>query len=170
MAKPPLAIWTELQALSLRFRREDHARQFVLRRTWLVIPLGIVFFIASVGCALGVAMFLMTIAPAKPMATWHKWPVVLLAVLTFFGAAVTQAYVLFAWLERLAARQESAPRPLIPGMTDPSLPKPHSTAAFAAVTIFLAVPLVMFGSAFPSSAALIGSSTLVGMLLYMVAS
>jgi hypothetical protein len=137
---------------------------------WFVIPLGIAFVLASVLCAIGVVQFMAATFPEKPMPRWVLWPTVMLALLVFFGAAVTQVYVLLSWLERLAARHQSAPRPLVEGIADRSLSRPHSAGAFTAIAIFLALPLVMFGSAVPSSGVLIGSCALIGMLIFMLAS
>jgi hypothetical protein len=169
MTRSTLEIWKELQQLSLRFRREDYARRYALQRMWLVIPLGIAFFIASVMCAVGVTKFVTAVVPEKPMPTWVLWSTFMFAFLVLFGAAVTQAYVLFAWLERAAGRQAMAPKPAVAGIVDNSVSRTHNTPTFIAVTVFVVVPAVMFGSAFPSSVVLIGFGGLVGILFYMVA-
>jgi hypothetical protein len=98
------------EALNLahRFQEGEVFRSYVLRRMWLLVPVGLLMLLTSIGCAAATVLF---IGGTRPL-------LVLLALLlvpfVLAGSFFVQAYVFLSWLEgRALARtmHRSAPAP-----------------------------------------------------------
>jgi hypothetical protein len=99
----PQHVLRRLREQALSFEREERFRTYVLRRTWFVFPLLLVFAAVATACALGAALLLLRLA-APPIAPWFTVTVFFLGAAVWVAVILAQAYSLFAWLERRAAK------------------------------------------------------------------
>jgi hypothetical protein len=99
----PQQVLRRLREQALSFEREERFRAYVLRRTWFVLPLLLVFVAVATACALVAASLLLRLA-APPAAPWLTITAFFLGAAVWVTAILVQAYWLFAWLERRAAK------------------------------------------------------------------
>jgi hypothetical protein len=94
-----LGVVQEALNLVRRFQEGEGFRAYVLRRMGLVVPIGLLMLLTSLGCAAATVLF---IGGTRPL-------LVLLAILlvpfVLVGSLFVQAYVFFSWLESRALAQ-----------------------------------------------------------------
>lgn len=99
----PQHVLRRLREQALSFEREERFRAYLLRRAWFVLPLLLVFAAVGTACALGAASLLLRLA-APPAASWFTITAFFLGAAVWVTVILVQAYWLFAWLERRAAK------------------------------------------------------------------
>ena len=89
------------EALNLvhRFQEGEAFKLYVLRRLWLVIPVGLVIVLVSLACAAAAILFL------AGGGSWLALPAFVLAPFILIGSLFVQLYVFFSWLESRALAQ-----------------------------------------------------------------
>lgn len=94
-----LGVLKEALNLAHRFQEGQGFQAYVLRRIWLVVPIGLLMILTSIGCAAATVLYL---GGTRPL-------LVLLAILlvpfVLVGSLFVQAYVFFSWLESRALAQ-----------------------------------------------------------------
>lgn len=99
VAQHLLGVVNEALNLVRRFQEVPGFRAYVLGRLWLVLPIGVLMIVTSIGCAAATVLYL---GGTRPL-------LVLLAILlvpfVLVGSLFVQAYVFFFWLESRALAQ-----------------------------------------------------------------
>jgi hypothetical protein len=138
-------------ALSLvgRFQEAPGFRAYVLERLALVVPIGVLMALTSIGCAAATVLYLGGTRPLLVLLAILLVPFVLL------GSLFVQAYVFFSWLESRALAQalrRKAPRGPVSawmfrklGADMGSLPP----VPWVLAVIFLLLPLAMLVAVAP---------------------
>ena len=159
----------ELQLLGLKLQRDETVRLYILWRMWMVIPLAFVFLAVAAACVVGVVKVTVVVYPS-PMPFWLLLSTGVLLPVVFFGAFLTQLYVLLSWLERRATRQHqpAAAAPLAGDTQAPSNRRIRIRLSFVLVAAFVAMPFCMFIAAFPSAALAAGGFVLVSMHVLLI--
>ena len=95
----PTETLSEARNLAHRFQEGEAFRLYVLRRRWLVIPVGLVILLVGLACAAATVLFL------AGGGSWLALPAFLLAPFILIGSLFVQLYVFFSWLESRALAQ-----------------------------------------------------------------
>ncbi len=95
----PTETLSEARNLVHRFQEGEAFKLYVLRRLWLVIPVGLVIVLVSLACAAAIVLFL------AGGGSWLALPAFVLAPFILIGSLFVQSYVFFSWLESRALAQ-----------------------------------------------------------------
>jgi hypothetical protein len=95
----PTETLSEARNLAHRFQEGEAFRLYVLRRRWLVIPVGLVILLVGLACAAATVLFV------AGGGSWLALPAFLLAPFILVGSLFVQLYVFFSWLESRALAQ-----------------------------------------------------------------
>ncbi len=95
----PTETLSEARNLVHRFQEGEAFKLYVLRRLWLVIPVGLVIVLVSLACAAATVLFL------AAGGSWLALPAFVLAPFILIGSLFVQSYVFFSWLESRALAQ-----------------------------------------------------------------
>lgn len=103
-----LGVLKEALNLAHRFQEGQGFRAYVLKRIWLVVPIGLLMILTSIGCAAATVLYLGGTRPLLVLLAMLLVPFVLV------GSLFVQAYVFSSWLESRALAQalhrRAAPR------------------------------------------------------------
>jgi len=92
----PTETLSEARNLLHRFQEGEAFKLYVLRRIWLVIPVGLVIVLVSLACAAATVLFF------AAGGSWLALPAFVLAPFILIGSLFVQLYVFFSWLESRA--------------------------------------------------------------------
>jgi hypothetical protein len=104
-----LGVVNEALDLVRRFQEAPGFRSYVLERMRLLVPIGVLMVITSIGCAAATVLYLGGTRSIFVLLALLLVPFVLL------GSLFVQAYVFFSWLESRALAQALHRRPAAPG-------------------------------------------------------
>jgi len=92
----PTETLSEARNLLHRFQEGEAFKLYVLRRIWLVIPVGLVIVLVGLACAAATVLFF------AAGGSWLALPAFVLAPFILIGSLFVQLYVFFSWLESRA--------------------------------------------------------------------
>jgi len=164
----PGNVIAEARQLALSLQRDDQLRRYALRRMWLIIPAGLIFFLIATACAMGTVRFLDQFFE-RPMNGWLIATVLVLGLFVWFAALMSQLYALFSWLEARALREGQAGLPpTAQGVGEPDA-RSDSTRAKSSVwliAVFVVVPLFALAAVSPAIAIVLVAVGIFAPILY----
>lgn len=150
----PGNVIAEARELALSFQRDERFRRYALRRVWLILPAGLIFFLVGSACAAGTVVFLGQFFE-KPFKGWLVASLLVLGPFVWFAAVMSQFYMLFSWLEVRALRESragSSPTAQGIGELSPISSATRVKSSAWLIATFVVVPLFALAAVWPSFA------------------
>jgi hypothetical protein len=148
----PGNVIAEARELARSFQRDEQLRRYALRRMWLILPTGLIFFLVGTSCALGTVVFLIQFIE-KPFEGWSVAGFLVLGMVVWFAAVMSQFYMLFSWLEVRALRESRIERSGAAQNVAELRPSSRRTKSSAwLIATFVVVPLFALAAVSPSFA------------------
>lgn len=163
----PGNIVAEARELALSFQRDELFRVYVLKRMWLVIPASLIFCVVGGASAAGVVLFIARFFE-QPTQGWSGTFVLVVGLLVWLGAMISQLYCLFSWLQVRALRKSALESPqmeLTLNLPGPSRPGRTKSSIWLIVT-FVAVPLIALAAISSSFAVFLIAALVFAPIIY----
>jgi hypothetical protein len=127
----PQQVLQELHESALSFQRDEQFRIYLLRRFWLIIPVGFISVLIGSACAIGAVAFLFRFVD-QPAPGWLASAILGFGAVIWLVSIISQLYVLLAWLHRRAFAQAR-----------PSGIRRDAASLFL-IAVFVAFPMLLF--------------------------